>query len=39
MEPADSKPPILRFEHVNVSFDDVEALRDLTSKLAKENRG
>jgi phospholipid/cholesterol/gamma-HCH transport system ATP-binding protein len=30
MEPAESKPPILRFEHVNVSFDDVEALRDLT---------
>ena len=30
MEPADSKPPVLRFERVNVSFDDVEALRDLT---------
>jgi phospholipid/cholesterol/gamma-HCH transport system ATP-binding protein len=29
MEPADSKPPILRFEHVNVSFEGVEALRDL----------
>jgi len=30
MEPANSKPPILRFEGVNVSFDGVEALRDLT---------
>src|SRR5271165_7102776 len=30
MEPADSKPPILRFERVNVSFDDVEALHDMT---------
>ena len=30
MEPADSKPPILRFEHVNVSFEGVEALRDMT---------
>ena len=30
MEPAESKPPILRFEHVNVSFEGVEALRDLT---------
>jgi phospholipid/cholesterol/gamma-HCH transport system ATP-binding protein len=30
MEPAGSKPPILRFEHVNVSFDGVEALRDMT---------
>src|SRR5208283_1421163 len=29
MEPAESKPPILRFDHVNVSFDGVEALRDL----------
>ena len=29
MELADSKPPILRFEHVNVSFEGVEALRDL----------
>jgi phospholipid/cholesterol/gamma-HCH transport system ATP-binding protein len=30
MEPAESKPPILRFEHVNVSFEGVEALRDMT---------
>jgi len=30
MEPADGKPPILRFEHVEVSFDGVEALRDFT---------
>jgi phospholipid/cholesterol/gamma-HCH transport system ATP-binding protein len=30
MEPADSKPSILRFERVNVSFEGVEALRDLT---------
>jgi phospholipid/cholesterol/gamma-HCH transport system ATP-binding protein len=30
MEPAESKPPILRFERVNVSFAGVEALRDLT---------
>ena len=30
MEPAESKPSILRFEHVNVSFDDTEALHDLT---------
>jgi phospholipid/cholesterol/gamma-HCH transport system ATP-binding protein len=30
MEPADGKPPILRFENVNVSFDGVEALRDFT---------
>ena len=30
MEPADGKPAILRFEHVTVSFDGVEALRDLT---------
>jgi phospholipid/cholesterol/gamma-HCH transport system ATP-binding protein len=30
MEPAESKPPILRLENVNVSFDGVEALRDLT---------
>ena len=29
MEPANSKPPILRFEGVNVSFEGVEALRDL----------
>jgi phospholipid/cholesterol/gamma-HCH transport system ATP-binding protein len=29
MEPANSKPPILRFEGVNVSFQGVEALRDL----------
>ena len=29
MDPAESKPPILRFEHVNVSFEGVEALRDL----------
>jgi phospholipid/cholesterol/gamma-HCH transport system ATP-binding protein len=37
MEPAESKPPILRFEHVNVSFDGVEALRDLTFE-AREGR-
>jgi phospholipid/cholesterol/gamma-HCH transport system ATP-binding protein len=30
MEPADNKPAILRFEHVTVSFDGVEAVRDLT---------
>src|ERR1022692_1640991 len=30
MEPADSKPAILRFDHVTVSFDGAEALRDLT---------
>jgi phospholipid/cholesterol/gamma-HCH transport system ATP-binding protein len=30
MEPADSKPSILRFDRVNVSFDGEEALRDLT---------
>jgi phospholipid/cholesterol/gamma-HCH transport system ATP-binding protein len=30
MEPADSKPSILRFEHVSVSFEGVEALRDLS---------
>jgi phospholipid/cholesterol/gamma-HCH transport system ATP-binding protein len=30
MEPAESKPPILRFENVSVSFDGVEALRDMT---------
>jgi len=30
MEPAERKPSILRFEHVNVSFDDTEALHDLT---------
>ena len=30
MEPAERKPPILRFEHVNVSFDGVEALRDIS---------
>jgi phospholipid/cholesterol/gamma-HCH transport system ATP-binding protein len=30
MEPAESKPSILRFEHVNVSFEGVEALRDLS---------
>jgi len=30
MEPADSKPAILRFEGVTVSFDGVPALRDLT---------
>jgi phospholipid/cholesterol/gamma-HCH transport system ATP-binding protein len=30
MEPADRKPSILRFERVTVSFDGVEALRDLT---------
>jgi phospholipid/cholesterol/gamma-HCH transport system ATP-binding protein len=30
MEPADGKPSILRFEHVDVSFEGVEALRDLT---------
>src|ERR1035437_2813809 len=30
MEPAESKPPILRFEHVNVSFEGAEALLDMT---------
>jgi len=30
MEPAESKPPILRFERVNVSFDGVQALYDMT---------
>src|ERR1700690_245491 len=30
MESADSKPPILRFENVSVSFDGVPALHDLT---------
>jgi phospholipid/cholesterol/gamma-HCH transport system ATP-binding protein len=30
MEPAQSKPPILRFENVNVSFDGVEALREFS---------
>lgn len=30
MEPAETKPSILRFENVNVSFDGVQALRDLT---------
>jgi phospholipid/cholesterol/gamma-HCH transport system ATP-binding protein len=30
MEPAESKPPILRFENVNVSFDGVEVLCDFT---------
>src|ERR1039458_3782396 len=30
MEPAVSPPPILRFEHVNVSFEGTEALTDLT---------
>jgi len=30
MEPAETKSPILRFENVNVSFDGVAALRDLT---------
>jgi phospholipid/cholesterol/gamma-HCH transport system ATP-binding protein len=30
MEPADRKPPILRFEHVNVSFEGAEALLDMT---------
>jgi len=30
MEPAENRAPILRFENVNVSFDGVEALRDLT---------
>lgn len=30
MEPADRKSPILRFENVNVSFEGVQALRDLT---------
>src|SRR5271165_5828144 len=30
MESANSKEPILRFEHVNVSFEGVEALRDMT---------
>jgi phospholipid/cholesterol/gamma-HCH transport system ATP-binding protein len=30
MEPAENKPPILRFENVTVSFDEVAALRDMT---------
>jgi phospholipid/cholesterol/gamma-HCH transport system ATP-binding protein len=30
MEPAADQRPVLRFEHVNVSFDGVNALRDLT---------
>ena len=30
METADSKPPILRFENVNVSFDGVPALLDMS---------
>ena len=30
MEPAESKQPILRFEHVNVSFEGVAALSDLS---------
>jgi phospholipid/cholesterol/gamma-HCH transport system ATP-binding protein len=30
MEPADRKPSILRFDRVTVSFDGVEALRDLS---------
>jgi len=30
MEPAENRPPVLRFDHVNVSFEGVEALRDLT---------
>jgi phospholipid/cholesterol/gamma-HCH transport system ATP-binding protein len=30
MGPAESKPPILRFEHVNVSFEGTAALRDLS---------
>ena len=30
MESAENKPPILRFDRVNVSFDGVEALRDMT---------
>jgi phospholipid/cholesterol/gamma-HCH transport system ATP-binding protein len=30
MESSESKPPILRFDHVNVSFEGVEALRDMT---------
>ena len=30
MEPAENKPPILRFDRVNVSFEGVEALRDMT---------
>lgn len=30
MEPAEPKPAILRFEHVTVSFDGVEAVRDLS---------
>ena len=30
MEPAERQQPILRFEHVNVSFEGVEALRDMT---------
>jgi phospholipid/cholesterol/gamma-HCH transport system ATP-binding protein len=30
MESAENKPPILRFDHVSVSFEGVEALRDMT---------
>src|ERR1700733_145778 len=30
MEPPASRPSILRFEHVNVSFDGVPALRDMS---------
>jgi phospholipid/cholesterol/gamma-HCH transport system ATP-binding protein len=30
MEPSAAQQPVLRFEHVNVSFDGVNALRDLT---------
>ena len=30
MKPLENRPPVLRFEHVNVSFDGVEVLRDMT---------
>jgi phospholipid/cholesterol/gamma-HCH transport system ATP-binding protein len=33
--PGDSAKPVLRFEHVNVSFDDVPALRDLSFELGE----
>src|SRR5437867_1416128 len=31
--PAESANPVLRFEHVNVSFDDVQALKDVSFEL------
>jgi phospholipid/cholesterol/gamma-HCH transport system ATP-binding protein len=33
--PGNSAKPVLRFEHVNVSFDDVPALRDLSFELGE----